>query len=91
MLNKLTSYLAVLILFLALANLAVTNTFAGRGQLVSDLEQEVAILKHQNLKLQLQIAQAASLTHLANQLEANQFQTPKKITVIRTQTPVAMR
>ncbi len=90
--SKLNRFLLILIFVLALGNLFVTNTFTGHGQAIADLETEILDLKHQNLKLELQLAQAMSLTHLAPQLAARDFQVPHRITGLPQQpSSVAMR
>ena len=88
---KLTRYLLFLILILGLVNLYVINSFADQGKVVTDLEHDILVLKHQNLKLELQLAQASSLTNLNSKLKQANFQSPKTITGLTPPSSVAMR
>ncbi len=90
--TKLSKLLLLLIFGLAITNLIITNAFTGHGRLVSDLEQDIISLKHENLRLELQLAQATSLTNLTPRLKAAGFQTPKTVAGLnQAPTSVAMR
>ncbi len=88
---KLIKPLALVSFLLALANLVATNTFAGRGRSLLNLEQDIASLERQNLKLKLAISQRTAFTSLAPELDKQSFVEPSRVTGIFKPAPVAMR
>ncbi len=89
---KSAKFLLLFIFILALANLAVTGTFTGKGQTVADLETDIIQLRHQNLKLELELAKSGSLTNLVPKIQAANFQSPRHLSGLSQQSnSMAMR
>ena len=66
-----------------IGQLVLSNSLATQGKLLAKLQRDVALLDEENLRLELEIAKAGSLTNIASQSVNFGFVKPEKIVFLK--------
>ena len=75
---------------LIITNLYYTNKLVGHGEEINDLTADIHEIKHQNRKLEIQIAKKTSLINLQDQIAKAGFVEPESIATLRAPAPIAL-
>ena len=89
--NKLSFFILVLVFFLMLANLVLSNKLSTDGEEIKAQEKEIERLNKENLSLELEIARCGSISGIPVRAEEIGFVYSPEVLYLKGKIPVAMR
>jgi len=87
---KLIKLLSACIFILAVCNIAYTSKLVDYGERISNLEEEIQTIEHENQKLNLSITKQGSITTIADKIQESGFEKNSNIVTLKLDKFVAL-